>query len=209
MVIVAGGSSSRFGSDKLLAEIDGRPLLQHTIDAIAPHVDQVVLAARADLVGRFQGTDLIVVEGGATRTESESNGLRATPPAELIGIHDGARPAIRGDLIEGLFAAARTDGGAVPGLDPDGLGVDNEFVHPTQGAFRVQTPQVFWGPELKAAYAAAERNGYTGPDTMAVVHQFTNLNVLVVPGDPENLKVTHPADLEKIRRILGRSSSSS
>lgn len=202
MIVVAGGSSSRFGSDKLLAEIAGQPLLKHTIDAIVPHVDQLVLAIREDLMGRFQRDGVVVTRGGSNRTESEAAGLLAASASSLIGIHDGARPAITGDLIEALFDAAKSEGGAIPALKPDGRGVDNEFTHPTQGPLRVQTPQVFWGPELKAAYATATRTGYSAPDTMAVIHKFTNLNVVVVPGDPNNIKVTYPEDLETVRANL-------
>ena len=195
MIIVAGGSSTRFGSDKLLARIDQKTILNHTIDSVAPHVDQIVLVVREELIEQFSSPGLIVVAGGENRTRSEMNGIAVSPPSTLIGIHDGARPAVSARLIESLFDEAATTGGAVPGLEPDGLGIDNEVFHPTRGAIRVQTPQVFWGPELKAAYLAAARTGYTGPDTMAVVHQFTNLEVTVIPGDPKNIKVTHPEDL--------------
>jgi 2-C-methyl-D-erythritol 4-phosphate cytidylyltransferase len=198
MIIVAGGHSTRFGADKLLVEIGGKPLLSHTIDAVAPLVDQVVLVVRNDLVDRFASDDLIVVEGGEDRTRSEMNGLSASPPSTLIGIHDGARPAISAELIDSLFSAA-TDGGAVPWLEPDKSGIDNEVDHPTWGRIRVQTPQVFWGPELRAAYLAESNAGFNGPDTMSVVREFTNLEVSLVRGDPNNIKVTKPGDLEKLK----------
>ncbi|HEY5889497.1 MAG TPA: 2-C-methyl-D-erythritol 4-phosphate cytidylyltransferase [Acidimicrobiia bacterium] len=203
MIIVAGGSSTRFGSDKLLARVNQKAVLNHTIDAIAPFVDQIVLVVRSELIEQFRSPGLIVVAGGENRTYSETNGIAASPPSTLIGIHDGARPAVSRQLIDSLFEEAALTGGAIPGLEPDGLGIDNEVVHPTRGPIRVQTPQVFWGPELKAAYAAAARTGYTGPDTMAVVHEFTNLEVTVIPGDPANIKVTHPEDLDGL--IIGNS----
>lgn len=204
MIVVAGGDSTRFGSDKLTADVNGQPLLSHTISSVSPYVDQVVLSVREDLIAQFQSPDLIVVAGGRDRTSSEINALNAAPQSALIGIHDGARPAISGQLIDALFEAASVDGGAIPGLEPDDLGVDHEMDHPTKGRIRVQTPQVFWGPELKAAYAVAARTGFTGADTMAVVHQFTNIEATVVPGDPMNIKVTHPKDLARIRSFLSR-----
>lgn len=198
MIIVAGGKSTRFGSDKLLAQINKKPLLNHTIDSVAPFVDQIVLVIREELIEQFESPDLIVVAGGDNRTRSEINGVAASPPSTLIGIHDGARPAVSGEMIDAVFDEAAVTGGAVPGLEPDGLGIDNEVFYPTRGTVRVQTPQVFWGPELRAAYLAASKSGYTGPDTMAVIHQFTNLEVTVIPGDPKNIKVTHPEDLKKL-----------
>lgn len=198
MIIVAGGKSMRFGSDKLLARINEKPLLNHTIDSVAPFVDQIVLVVREELIEQFASPDLIVVAGGENRTQSEINGVAASPPSTLIGIHDGARPVVSGEMIASLFDEAAVTGGAVPGLEPDGLGIDNEVFHPARGVIRVQTPQVFWGPELRAAYLVASKSDYTGPDTMAVIHQFTNLEVTVIPGDPKNIKVTHPEDLKKL-----------
>jgi 2-C-methyl-D-erythritol 4-phosphate cytidylyltransferase len=204
MIIVAAGSSTRFGSEKLLTEVGGTPLIAHTVAAIMPVVDHCVLVVRDDQIGRLTALELGVdiVAGGATRTESETAGLSALPPSRLIGIHDGARPAIGPSLIEQLFEAASRHGGAVPGLAPRGPLIERESLKPVEGAIAVQTPQVFWGPELKSAYEAANRSGFTGYDTADVVHNFTNLEVVVIPGDPDNIKVTYPEDLEKMRPML-------
>jgi 2-C-methyl-D-erythritol 4-phosphate cytidylyltransferase len=204
MIIVAAGSSTRFGSEKLLTEVGGPPLIAHTVAAIRPVVDHCVLVVRDDQIGQLTALELGVdiVAGGATRTESETAGLAAVPPSRLIGIHDGARPAISPSLIEQLFEAASRHGGAVPGLAPRGPLIERESLTPVEGAIAVQTPQVFWGPELKSAYEAANRSGFTGYDTADLVHNFTNLEVVVIPGDPDNIKVTYPEDLEKARQLL-------
>jgi 2-C-methyl-D-erythritol 4-phosphate cytidylyltransferase len=204
MIIVAAGSSTRFGSEKLLAEVGGTPLIAHTVAAIRPVVDHCVLVVRDDQVGRLTAMELgiDIVAGGATRTESESAGLAAVPPSKLIGIHDGARPAISPTLIEQLFETASRHGGAVPGQAPQAPIVDRASLKRVEGGVAVQTPQVFRGPELKSAYEAANRAGFTGYDTADVVHHFTNLEVVVIPGDPDNIKVTYPEDLEKVRQLL-------
>jgi 2-C-methyl-D-erythritol 4-phosphate cytidylyltransferase len=204
MVIVAAGSSTRFGSEKLLTEVGGIPLIAHTVAAIRAAVEQCVLVVKDDQIGPLTAMELGVdiVAGGATRTESETAGLAAVPPSRLIGIHDGARPAISPSLIEQLFEAASRHGGAVPGLAPPGPLIQRESLKPVKGAIAVQTPQVFWGPELKSAYEAANRSGFTGYDTADVVHNFTNLEVVIIPGDPDNIKVTYPEDLEKVRQLL-------
>ncbi|CAN5873364.1 IspD/TarI family cytidylyltransferase [soil metagenome] len=201
MIIVAAGSSTRFGSDKLMSEIAGRPLIAHTVAAIVGLVDHCVVVARADQVAVIEAMKLgvEVLPGGATRTESETAGLAAVPPSRLIGIHDGARPAVSATLIERLFEAAALSGGAVPELPAHAPLVDRDTLAPVEKAVAVQTPQVFWGPELQAAYQAALREGFTGYDTADVVHKFTNLEITSVPGDPNNIKVTYPEDLERAR----------
>lgn len=204
MIIVAAGSSTRFGSDKLMSEVAGRPLIAHTVAAIVGLADYCVVVVRADQQAALEAMELgvEVVPGGATRTESESAGLAAVPPSRLIGIHDGARPAVTAALIERLFEAAALSGGAVPALPPQAPLVDRDTLAPVGNAVAVQTPQVFWGTELQAAFKAARQEGFTGYDTADVVHEFTNLEITSVPGDPDNIKVTYPEDLEAVRQHL-------
>ena len=204
MVVVAAGSSSRFGSDKLMEEVAGRPLIAHTISRVVDQVDECVLVARNDLIDRLDGLGLGVdiVPGGETRTESEALGLAATGPARLIGIHDGARPAVEPEMIDRLFSAAMESGGAVPGIPPARPLVYRDGLAAVAKAIRVQTPQVFWGPELKAAFRSAAAAGYVGHDTADIVHNFTSLEIVVVPGDTDNVKVTYPEDLEIVRDRL-------
>lgn len=201
MIIVAGGSSSRFGSDKLMSDVAGRPLITYTIDAVRRVVPHCVLVARRDQVRQLRELDLgvEVVPGGETRTASEAAGLAVVGSSELIGIHDGARPAVSAVLIERLFDVAAERGGAVPGLPPSRPLVDRASLAAVTGAIRVQTPQVFWGPELRDAYLAASSAGFTGHDTADVVRKFTNLEIEVVPGDEGNIKITYPEDLERFR----------
>lgn len=204
MVIVAAGSSTRFGADKLMTDISGRPLVAHTAMAVKSAVDFCVLVAREDQIAALESLNLgiDIVSGGATRTESETAGLAAVPPSRLIGIHDGARPMISRRLIDQLFEAATLHGGAVPGLPPRGVLIERDGLTPVRNAVAVQTPQVFWGPELKSAYLAADQAGFTGYDTADVVRNFTNLEIAVIPGDPDNIKITYPEDLEKARATL-------
>jgi 2-C-methyl-D-erythritol 4-phosphate cytidylyltransferase len=204
MVIVAAGSSTRFGADKLMSDISGRPLIAHTVVAIKTAVDFCVLVARDDQIPALTALDLgiEIVPGGATRTQSEAAGLAAVPPSRLVGIHDGARPSISRGLIDQLFEAASLHGGAVPGLPPRATLIERDGLTPVTNVVAVQTPQVFWGPELKSAYLAASQSGFTGYDTADVVRNFTNLEVAIIPGDPQNIKVTYPEDLDLVRLTL-------
>lgn len=208
MVVVAAGSSHRFGSDKLTEVVGRKPLLAHTVDAVLAVVPHCVLVVREDQLDYWEEADLgvDVVAGGATRTASEAAGLAAVGSSTLVGIHDGARPLIRPGLIDELFDVAADVGGAVPVLPPARPLLERETLGPVSGVVRVQTPQVFWGPELRAAFLAAATVGYSGPDTAALVHEFSRLRVATVPGDPGNIKVTYSRDLEQVRRfILGGS----
>ena len=205
MIVVGGGSSSRFGSEKLLQEIAGQPLVTHTIAAMTPHVDKCVLVARADLVEIFSdlGLGVEVVAGGSTRTLSEMAGLSALGGApELIGIHDAARPVVDGGTIELLFETAARVGGAVPVVEPHDLLVDRHWLTPMDGVVRAQTPQVFQGPGLMAAFVKLAQSGGDAHDTVEVVHNHGDLRIAAVPGDADNLKVTFPEDLERVRSIL-------
>lgn len=209
MVIVAGGSSTRFGADKLMTEIAGKALLDHTIDAVAGHVDLCVVACRVELVDTIGATHphVRVTAGGATRTLSEMAGLAALgPEADLIGVHDAARPLVPAGLIDELYEAADAHGGAVPLVDPDRLLLDRRTHEPLTGIRGAQTPQVFRGPELMAAYVGAAQAGFEGHDTLEVVERFGDLAVVAVEGDPANIKVTYPADLEEVRLRLSGSS---
>ena len=212
MIVVGGGSSRRFGSDKLLAEVNGRPLIGHTIDAIAERVDICVVVCGpevAEALGQSH-PDIVVVRGGATRTRSEIEGLAVLgdTPA-LIGIHDAARPLVSADSTDRLFALAEEHGGAVPVLEAGRVMIDKATRLPVTGLRRAQTPQVFRGPELLAAYDRAARAGFEGHDTVEVVQEYSELEIVAVPGDPSNIKVTFPADLETIRASLAGPSRTS
>lgn len=205
MVVVAGGSGSRFGSDKLAADIGGRPLVAHTVAAVVPLVDRCILVGRPDSVTWLQSLqlDVEVVPGGATRTHSEMAGLAALgQPPDLIGIHDGVRPLVTRALVEALFQAAAEAGGAVPLVRPRELIVDRSTLRPAGGLCFAQTPQVFRGPELMAAYVGAAQTGFEGRDTAEVVERFGALEIAAVDGDPGNFKVTYPVDLEEAQRRL-------
>ena len=205
MIVVGGGSSARFDGDKLLEVVAGSPLVAHTVNAVRDLVDKCVLVSRLDLIEAISGFGLGVdiVPGGNTRTLSEMAGLAALGDEfDLIGIHDAARPLIMADLVEALFAAADTVGGAVPVLEPDTLLVDRRSLRPIERAVTVQTPQVFRGPELFAAYVRSAEVGYDAQDTVEIVNQFGHLEIAAIPGDSSNVKVTYPDDLELVRLRL-------
>jgi 2-C-methyl-D-erythritol 4-phosphate cytidylyltransferase len=209
MIVVGGGSSTRFGTDKLLAVVAGRPLISHTIESIAGHVDTCVVVCRAEVLAILAPIvpGATLARGGATRTLSEVAGLDALGAEyDLIGIHDAARPVVGGELVERLFTLAGEVGGAVPLLQPDRMILDRRTHRPVDDLARAQTPQVFRGADLMVAYAKAAQTGFEGHDTVDVVQEFTDLAIVGVPGESSNVKVTYPSDLDQVARALPGSS---
>jgi 2-C-methyl-D-erythritol 4-phosphate cytidylyltransferase len=204
MIVVAAGRGLRFGEDKMMLPVAGVPLVAHTVAAVSAHADKCILVCRPDQMEALSGMpiDAHLVAGGPTRTESEMAGLAAIgDTARLIGIHDGARPLVGSALIEKLFETAATVGGAVPVVDAGPM-VNKSDLGLVEGAVIAQTPQIFRGEGLLAAYALAGERGYVGADTAEVVRHFGTLEVAAVSGDAANIKVTDQRDMEKVRAAL-------
>jgi len=205
MVVVGGGSSSRFGADKLMVEVGGRPVLSHTIEAVISHVDVCVVVCRPEIVETVSRLhpEVLVAEGGATRTQSEMAGLAAIEgDVTLIGIHDAARPVVDARTVDRLFDAARSAGGAVPLLAYDRLILHRETGRPLMGIHGAQTPQVFQASELLAAYERAASESFEGHDTVEVMERFSDVRIVAVEGSPANVKVTFPEDVDGLSDLL-------
>ena len=197
-VLVAAGSGARFGRPKQYEPLGGRRVLDWSLDACRAACDGVVLVVAPDRAGDDEKAD-VVVAGGATRSDSVRAGLAAVPPdADVVVVHDAARPFATPALFEGVIAAVRDEAGAdgaVPGLPPADTikRVDGERVAETLDRamlVAVQTPQAFRADVLRAAHAA----GADATDDAALV-EATGGTVVVVLGEPGNRKITHPSDL--------------
>ena len=205
-VVVAGGSGRRFGELKQFALLADRPVVEWAVAACRPSSSGVVLVVpcgSADHVGH--GAD-VVVEGGASRTESVRCGLAAVPEdAEVIIVHDAARPLASDALFRAVIAAVATGGAdaAVPGLPlSDTIKVVDGAQTVTATLDRsalvaVQTPQAFSAELLRRAHAG----GAEATDDAALLEAL-GATVRVVPGDPRNLKITTPADLGTAERLV-------
>jgi 2-C-methyl-D-erythritol 4-phosphate cytidylyltransferase len=151
-----------------------------------------------------------IVEGGDTRFRSELAALEALADRvgvgriDLVLVHDGARPLVTADLIARVVAEARRSGGAVPATpSPPLLARRDGDLVPVEGeVVSVQTPQGFLARPLLEAFRAAAAAGFEGTDTSSTIERFSDLAVTVVPGDPDNIKVTWPTDLERAARLL-------
>ncbi|MBW3668788.1 MAG: 2-C-methyl-D-erythritol 4-phosphate cytidylyltransferase [Actinobacteria bacterium] len=195
-VLVAAGSGARFGRPKQYEPLGARRVLDWSLDACRAACDGVVLVVAADRAGDDEKADIIVA-GGATRSDSVRAGLAAVPPdADVVVVHDAARPYATPALFEAVIAAVRGGAdGAVPGLPPADTikRVDGHRVVETPDRamlVAVQTPQAFRADVLRAAHAG----GADATDDAALV-EAAGGTVVVVPGERDNRKITHPSDL--------------
>jgi 2-C-methyl-D-erythritol 4-phosphate cytidylyltransferase len=206
-IVVAGGSGRRFGEMKQFSLLGGRPVLEWAVAACRPCSAGVVLVVPAAPGGHdLHGADAVVI-GGATRAESVRCGLAAVPAdAEVIVVHDAARPLASPALFDAVLDAVDGGGadGAVPGLAPsDTIKAVDESRRVTSTLDRatlvaVQTPQAFQAAVLRRAHEHAPPSATD--DAMLV--EALGGRVQVVSGDPGNLKITGPGDLEAAERLL-------
>ena len=210
-VIVSAGLARRMGGvDKVLAPLGELPVLVHTLYAFqdCSAVEEVILVAREDLVveiGRLCkefNLDKVkkVIVGGKERIHSVQAGLReVNPEAELIAIHDGARPLVTQEIIRDAVTRAALTGAAAPAIPltdtikrtEDGLAV--ETVDRAQ-LWAVQTPQVFEAGLIKAAVQKAIDDGELLTDDCGAVERM-GMKITLTSGSPENIKITTPLDL--------------
>jgi 2-C-methyl-D-erythritol 4-phosphate cytidylyltransferase len=199
-VVVAAGSGQRFGGPKQFEPLGSGTVLDLSIAVARAATDGVVVVVPAE---RANGEH--EVAGGATRSESVRSGLAAVPDeADVIVVHDGARPFASVDLYRAVIDAVRAGAdGAVPGVPvTDTVKVVDEAMQVVATPERatlvaVQTPQAFRAAALRAAHRGQDE----GSDDAALVERAGG-RVVVVPGEPDNRKLTVPDDLAWARDRL-------
>ncbi|RIV17953.1 2-C-methyl-D-erythritol 4-phosphate cytidylyltransferase [Fibrisoma montanum] len=214
-IIVAGGSGSRMKTDvpKQFLPLNGKPILQHTIErflAASPTISIVLVLPERDRPTwatlcdqhRFQPARVRVVNGGATRFQSVRNGLTAILADQqtsggLVAVHDGVRPFVSTEIIRTSFSVAAQTGSAVTcvlakdsvrlvGNDGQSQAVDRSRVR------LVQTPQTFQLDLFRRAFQVDEQPFFT--DCASVV-EHAGFSVTLIEGAYENIKITTPEDL--------------
>ena len=220
VVIVAAGRGTRMGGNKLFLEVAGEPVIAHSWRCFAESglVEEIVLAipegeeAHFEEVARRIGSPLPhrLVPGGARRQDSVWNGLCATSErADLVAVHDGARPCLTSRILNDTFAAARRCGAAVaatPVVDTLKRANRNGSIAGTvdrTGLWAVQTPQTVRRQKLLDALRLARESGREVTDEAAAC-ELLGQEVVLVPGESPNPKVTYPSDLPFIEWILSR-----
>ena len=201
--------------DKLWCDVGGRPLLAYTLDGLAAAnaFDVAVVAApksRWDEISQLvSGSGLPaprLTEGGARRQDSVRQALELCD-CEWVCIHDAARPLVSRELVLRALEGALASGAAttaVPVVDTIKVVHNTQVIRTLDRSELVstQTPQAFRTTALQRAHEQALADGTTGDDDAFIAEQ-AGITVNVVPGDPRNIKVTYPFDLDLVRSIIG------
>ena len=213
-IIAAAGSGERFGATlpKALISLGNRTLIEHAVAALAPIASEIVICAPAGYEKQIQelvGSDITVVTGGITRSDSVRAGIAAlTGDNKYVLVHDAARALASTQLAQQVLAALeKGEVAVIPGLElidtvksVDASGRVTST--PDRASLRrVQTPQGFDLEILKKAHAS----GADATDDGALVEALGN-KVLIINGEERALKITTPADLATALSMLGTSS---
>jgi len=210
-IIVAGGSGSRMGATipKQYLEVGGQPILMHTLSVfhqtdssmelilVIPEPDFPLWNELCLKFGFLAPHKL--VKGGKSRFQSVKNGLEAISDSQgLVAIHDGVRPFVEPRVISESFEKAEEMGSAIAvvalkdsirKLTDDG----KSFFQERQYFRLVQTPQTFQLSKIKKAFEAPELYHFTDD---ATVYEHQGWQVFLISGNPENIKITTPEDME-------------
>jgi 2-C-methyl-D-erythritol 4-phosphate cytidylyltransferase len=220
VIIAAAGSGARMGGlSKPFLMLGRRTVLSYSLETFAslPETREIIVAVNprdmraaerhlARVRGRYKISH--IVEGGKLRRESVANGLAKTAQdADLIAVHDAARPFASKDLVRRVIAAALKHGAAIPAvpvkdtLKRVSAGRVLETVH-REELWHVQTPQIFRAALLRKAYQ--KYRGATPVTDDAQLVERLRANIVIVESDDGNIKLTTPADMLHARLILRR-----
>lgn len=214
MIIAAAGRGQRFGAEKQRALLRDRPVVEWSLAAFAKHeeIDQIILVLRnlekkTEIQSRFKKITAIV-SGGQKRRDSVRAGFDCLDPSGggIVLIHDGVRPLVEGALISSVILKAKAYGAAVPVIPiADTVKrVRKERIVSTEDRselFRAQTPQGFRYEILREALALPDEPDLSGADEAYLVEK-AGKKAYVLQGDPMNLKITNPLDLQLAEAVL-------
>ncbi|WP_268035747.1 2-C-methyl-D-erythritol 4-phosphate cytidylyltransferase [Algoriphagus sp. PAP.12] len=216
-VLVAGGKGTRMGGpiSKQYLPIGGKPILMHTLEVffkVDPQIELILVIPELDfdywneLVETFEfKIPHQVVSGGNSRFQSVKNGLNAIPfQVGLVAIHDGVRPFVKSSVIESSFEEAERSGSGIAVVSLKDsirkLTDDGKSFYQERQYFRlVQTPQTFQLEKIRKAFQVTEIPQFTDD---ATVYEHQGWQVSLIPGNPENIKITTPEDMDYAEYLL-------
>ena len=216
-IILGAGSGTRMKSEKnkMLLDICGKTVIERSVENFLnlSDVDEIIVTVRDQDVDEFSKllTDerISFVIGGSTRQQSVKNAIETIDDAELVIIHDGARPLVLEEDIDSTIKAAYEFGSAalaVPVKDTVKVVDKNGFVISTPDRstlFAVQTPQIFKFDLYKSALEKATADGREFTDDCQLL-EYAKQKVKLVVGSYENIKITTPEDIAVAEGILSK-----
>lgn len=227
MVSPPGGKARKPVSSKQFMELDGTPVLVHTLRRFSssPEINEILVALRKAEIEPFRtrlekdAPEILqkkptFIEGGEHRQQSVANALAAvTADADdVVLVHDAVRPFVSEEMIREVIAAAHKYGAAitaVPAVDTvkqverTAQGALIRSTIPREKIVLAQTPQGFRYSVIKKAFDEATADGFVGTDEASLVERSGH-PVAVVMGSARNIKITTPGDLELAEFFLQR-----
>ncbi|MBQ1410298.1 MAG: 2-C-methyl-D-erythritol 4-phosphate cytidylyltransferase [Oscillospiraceae bacterium] len=217
-IVVAAGNATRMqGTDKIMADLGGEPVILHTLRAFqqSDDIQEIILVTREDLqdpisklcVEKKLSKVTKICKGGETRAASVQAGLdQVSAQCGFVAIHDGARPLVSQSVIHDAVRKAAKFYAAAPGVPvKDTIKVVHggvvESTPDRSALYAIQTPQVFALDLYRAALdqAIAARAELT--DDCSAAEKY-GMNVVITPGSDENIKITTPTDLLLAEALL-------
>lgn len=217
-IIAAGGSGQRMGAarPKQFLEVNGRPILWHTVKAFVEAFNEISIILVAPAAHIAQAREICsdfrsvtFVEGGASRFQSVKNGLASVTEHSVVFVHDAVRCLATADLLQRCYRQAMEKGSAIPVVPVnDSLRLEENGGHKVLDRTKVriiQTPQVFLSDVILPAFAVEENEQFTDE---ATVVEYSGKKVELIEGEPNNIKITRPIDLKLAAIILEERASS-
>ena len=219
VIIPAAGVGSRFGEEKQFKLLGGRPLLFYSLQPFLESsiIQEIIVVVpgnqitsiHRDLMSMSVGKPIKVIAGGERRQDSVENGVSvSSSSANLICIHDAARPFVTENMIANSISACENYDGAVvalPSRDTVKLS-NNGLVKETldrKFIWLAQTPQTFNKDKLVVAFDNADQNDIIATDEAALMEAM-GFSIALVEGHPTNFKITTQDDWERAEQHLLR-----
>lgn len=220
-IIVAAGKGNRLSGSvrKQYIALDGIPILRHTLnifDRCAMVNQIIVVVPEADLdfchkeilTPAKPQKDINLIAGGAQRQDSVYNALKTIDPDQgIVIVHDGVRPFVKQEQLVACIEGAAELGACILGIPTfdtvKKVNPEQEIIQTLQRdtLWLAQTPQVFEANLIKKAHEKAKQEGFMGTDDAALVERL-GAAVKIIPGSRNNIKITHPEDLNLARAIM-------
>ncbi|MHB1551506.1 MAG: 2-C-methyl-D-erythritol 4-phosphate cytidylyltransferase [Vulcanimicrobiaceae bacterium] len=218
-LVVAAGRGTRFGGPKQLIELAGAPMLLWSMRTLAqmPEVAELVVVTETEWIETVEslarmaaaGKPYAVVDGGETRQASVRNGLHAlSPECEAVLVHDGARPLVRAADVRDAMAVVREGRAALLGVPVvDTIKVVDRSKRTVmrtldrEDLWAAQTPQLATVRDMRRAHLEATRSPLHATDDATLLERI-GVDVEIVPGSPDNFKVTVFEDVGRAEYAL-------